>query len=371
MDQFVSMLLEPVKAFVSAHLNDGAAALFVIFLFGVLRVFFDQYKEALSARVKVWLKSGHNLLAISLYLVGAVLLYGTGRWWTFGAFSAVVAGYVLARAWRPAIVSGKGRLPIGLASALLFLFLAYTLDLVLEKRRYQSFDVAFLLPPDFPADGAPKDPQKLFAGLKERLNVSFSGVNRVRIVPEKLTGEDFSRYTFERANDLLAYRTAEGYPKVFIRNRYNVIPGDPNRLQMLVVPYQRRAGADRIEPLMEWKLRPLVGSEGKMAGVELRSYFDLIMFLGSKQLIALTPEAQQTIWKNILSEYGQFLARYASKCPVLEELSRLPTEGLTEREIRDLLNAPCPGLDHDPGYGTRQSDREYANVEARFRNPSR
>jgi len=363
-------VLEAVKAALSAHLSGGAGLLAVALLVWLLKLFLDQLKSAVSDRIKEWLKSAHNLLVILAAMVVGLFLWDMHLLWGLGAFSAAVAVYFFAR-WRyPALLAWK---PIagGVAVALLAIGAALWMDDHQQKLRSESFDVAFLLPPD----GISKEPEKVFAGLKKTLNRSFDGVERVRIVPEKLAPEDLPKYAID-ADGLLAFRTTEGYPKVYIRNQYVALPGkapDEAKLKLLLVPYQRRPAGTGIVPLEGWKRRALEGGREKMHGAELRGSFDLIAFLASKRLITLTPDAERTIWRNILAEYGEFLALHAPACAVGGQVDKLLAAAgtLTEPQVREVLNAPCAELQQDAKADTDASDRDYATQILRLKtNPS-
>jgi len=299
-------------------------------------------------------------------MVVGLLLWDMRLLWGLGTFSAAVAVYFLAR-WRYPVLLAWKPLAGGVTVALLAIGAAIWMDDHQQKLRSESFDVAFLLPPD----GIAKEPEKVFAGLKRTLNRSFNGVDRVRIVPEKLAPEDVPKYAID-ADGLLAFRTTEGYPKVFIRNQYIALPGrasDEVKLKMLLVPYQRRPAGNGIEPLADWKRRAVVGGQEKMRGVELRGSFDLIAFLASKRLIKLTPDAERTIWRNILAEYSEFLALNAPACAAGEQVEKLlATAGrLTESQVRETLNAPCAELHEDVKADADASDRDYATQILRLK----
>ncbi len=363
-------VLDAVKAALSAHLSGGAGLLVVALLVWLLKLFLEQLKSAVSDRIKEWLKSAHNLLVVLAAMVVGLFLWDMHLLWGLGAFSAAVAVYFLAR-WRyPALIAWRP-LAGGVAVALLAIGAALWMDDHQQKLRSESFDVALLLSPD----GISKEPEKAFAGLKRTLNRSLNGVDRVRVIPDKLSPEDVPKYAVD-AKDLLEHHTAEGYPKVYIYNKYVTLPGKASneaKLKMLLVPYQRRPAGSGIEPLEGWKRQALEGGQEKMHGAELRGSFDLIVFLASKRLITLTPEAQRRIWANILAEYGEFLALYAPACAAGGQVDKLLAAAgtLTEPQVREVLNAPCAELQQDAKADTDASDRDYATQVLRLKtNPS-
>ncbi|HLG42207.1 MAG TPA: hypothetical protein VI643_02495, partial [Planctomycetota bacterium] len=178
--------------------------------------------------------------------------------------------------------------------------------------------------------------------------------------PEKLTQDALAKYTIDQDKNLLAYRTTEGYPRVFIRNRYSAPQGtaqsDEGRLNMLIIPYQRRASGDRIDRLADWPSRPFAIGQDRLDEA-LRSSFELIVFLASKQLIKVPEDAQQTIWRNILDEYSQFLALHAPACRVREPLDGLRTSAgaLTVSQVKELLDVRCKELPQDPDPATKKN----------------
>lgn len=292
---------------ISAQFSDGASLLFALFVVGLLKTTLDRLNEAVSERVKEWLKISHNLLVVLIFVAVALFLFDKYRLWASGVVAAAVIGYFVVRRWYPALLSSKFRVAGMLLACASAFAIAYSLDIYLEERRVEQFDIAFLLP----LDGVSEEPEKLFAGLRRTLNVTFNGVDRIRIVPEQLKAEDMPKYSIDATEHLLEYRSRDGYPSVFIRNQYRVVAGptqEENRMRMLIVPYQRRSGGKGIEPVEGWNLSPLVGAQEKIEGLGLRSTFDLVSFLATKGLINLSSDAQQLAWRNILTEYEQFLA---------------------------------------------------------------
>lgn len=354
-------LLSTVKSMISAQFFDGVGLLFAFFVVGLLKTALDRLNEAVSERVKEWLKISHNLLVVLIFVAVALFLFDKYRLWALGVVAAAVIGYFAVGRWYPALLSSKLRVAgMVLACASAFA-IAYSLDVYLEERRVEQFDIAFLLPPD----GVSTEPEQLFAGLRRTLNVTFNGVDRIRIVPEQLKAEDMPKYSYDDPQHLLEYRTRDGSPKVFIRNSSTQ---QENRMRMVIIPYQRRPGGNGIERVKGWNLNPLVGAQEKIQGLGLRSTFDLVSFLATKGLINLSPDAEQLAWRNILDEYELFLALNAPACPAREQLSKLSASKapLKESQVKQILNAGCAELRENEQASTKISDRTYDTLKARY-----
>ena len=369
-DEILSKLPDQVKAVISEYVpHSGANVLVVALVVGIIWLFMSLYKEAITDRIKELLKNTGNFLIITFYLFGAARLLGEDRLLALAALSLAVFGYLFARTWYPSFIARRRIFTLSILGALAVCIVAYAVDIALERRRQARFSIALLLPPD----GAPKEPEKLFAGLRNILIVSLNGIKDIRIVPEKLTPEYLSNYTYGQSDRLLTYSTREGRPTIFIRNKFSIIPGTNSpseaKFRVLITPYQKKG--DKLEPIEDWAPRAVPGGQAEMDWISLRTSFELFTFLSSKGLIKIQWPIQEQIWRNILIEYGQFLASNAPNCDVLNKVVSLSTstDVLSAATVKEVLNATCDEPIQDQDASIVASESEFNTLRVRI-NPN-
>lgn len=139
--------------------------------------------------------------------------------------------------------------------------------------------------------------EKLFADLRKALAVTLKGVDNVRIVPEnELLPDEAGKYSIDDPQHLLAYKSADGYPSLFIRHRHRLLgTGNgraPGEMGVVIVPF-RRGDDGRMEKLTKWKNEAMFGTVAERDLLALQGGFELMSFLMSEGLVKVSPSARR------------------------------------------------------------------------------
>ena len=358
--------------FAREHAGDGGVALTMIAaLMLLLRALGGKYRDELARRFGEWLKSGHAFGVITISLVVVPLLIVFEKLIFAGAAVAVSAAYLAARRFVPFLFTSPRRSGVAAVVAVAVLTTALMADVYVGSNREETFDVAFLLPPE--ASGV--DPAKkvlmdngVFTEIKHALRVALKDAANVEIVPEQLTEEDFKRYGYsskDALRELLTYKASKGYARIFIRVKYSLdMPSGMQRVG--VTPYLRPVG--KTKTLLEpggWTFSPL---QGRVASreVALKTSFELISFLSSRKLIRLEPSELQQVWRNLLQEYADEVVLANADCAsVRDELENMQArKELTEEDLRLVLFKPCE--DSQGAVNVATTDKAIGTVTALY-----
>ena len=338
-----SSLVEPFKNLVG-HIAPGGFALVVVVVGA--QVVVEAVKHALGERFGEWLKNLRNLLLAALVLAVGAYLVMAGRIWTPVALTVCFALYVVVK-WRKWPLFDRGRnIAVVIAGVVAILGAAYWHDLYDEDQRYASYDTAYLLAPL-----TMNERDNLFKTLRARMKLAFDGVKRVRVGPEKV------EYGIEEKEKLLTVTIDGLRPAIFIGNRfYSYPPATADaELHFSMDAFRRQKGSDEIILMSDWNIQPFSTTGAGLEGALMRGNFELIVFLSAKGLLQLTPEARDTVWRNILREYTQFIRNVASSCEVHAKLTEriAAKQALQEKEVRELLAEGCKEFE---GKSNRQAE---------------
>jgi hypothetical protein len=318
------------------HTSDGGTVLVIFLSLIILGAFFRQYNAALSGVVGKWVKHRRALAVATISVLGAAILIGREMLISGVVLAALGTAYLAVRRFASGFFLSAVRATVSVGAAFVALATAWWGDVTIESSRENAYDVAFLLPPD---GGRSAQAENIFKQLKEALDVSLKNVESIQIVPDQLSPVDFSRYDFAKQDALLAYKARQGYPRLFIRSKYN-LDSRSDSLRILVTLYKRAVGHKGIQPLNEWthpawQAHPTPNETYRIA---LQATFDVVSFLASEKLIKFKPDQQQKFWQDLLEEYSQLLAVTGSEN---EELRRILSAGkaLDESKVRQALFA--------------------------------
>jgi len=335
MDAGAAGVLDVIRTLLSAYFPGGGlgVALSALLVVSVLALW-GKYKDELKKLTGPWF-SGHSVLVVTVFLFPAAWLLDARRLLALIVLTLCVVAYFAVRKWRRQLLVPRRNRLGGVATAAVLVLIGYLVDGVLEERRRASVDVAFLLPPNA------SEPEKLFPRLRKSLHASVKGVDRVRIVPEK--HQELANHGVDRSGTA-SYRTADGLqPKVFIEN---IVRGArEDEVKVLVRLFQANKLGDRLDRIA-WDFDPPPRSAAGLDGIAIYSYFEVITFLASKDVLKLTPDARQAIRRNTLVEYRDFLTLSAPECPVHAELKKRIAGGgvAKDEDIVALLKASCEEL---------------------------
>lgn len=336
----VSQLVDTLKNLISGWLPSGLSVIGVLIVLAFLTILWDTYKDVVGDHLKRFF--GPNLVLITVVGAIALFLVFEERPWTLGALAICTGLYLLLRGGLP---SWKSKSKLSAATGIVVLLgSAYFYDVNAEARRNALYDVMFLLPPE----GA-TEPEKLFVLLHPTLNSMFKDVQRVKVVPEKLSSQDVPEYAITRTEKLLAYKVDGLRPKVFIETRVNGYSAATPQMEfrMLFTPWHKQGDAKSIGPMPDWRMEALASTAAAMRGAAMRANFELIVYLSARNVLQLPAEARQKTWRNLLREYERFIELAAPTCPVRAKVQDRLTRsaGVTDDEIRGLLNEPCAELE--------------------------
>jgi TIR domain len=316
--------------------SDGGTILVVLLSLIILGAFFRQHNAALTGVVGNWRRNRRTFAIISVSVLGAAILVGRGMLISGLALAAIAVTYLVLRRFASGFFVSAVRLTMSIGAAFLALAAAWWGDITIEASRENAYDVAFLLPPD---GGRSAQAENIFKQLKEALDVSLKNVESMQIVPDHLFPVDFLRYDFAKQDALLAYKARQGFPRLFIRSKYN-LDGRSDSLRILVTLYKRAAGRKGIQPLSDWThpAWEAHSTPNETYKVALQAAFDVVSFLSSEKLIKLRPDEQQKFWQDLLEEYSQLLAVTGAEN---EEVRQILSAGeaLDESKVRRVLFA--------------------------------
>ena len=332
-----------IRDLAGEHVADGGTALLICgALVALLRTLLGKYQAAPAGRLGDWLKNGHVFGVVMACVVVVAIVLRADRRVFAAAVVVVAAAYLAVRRYIPRIFISPARSGIAGTGILVVLAGALWADIAIDRDRQDTFDVAFLLPPEGSSDRAAA--KQVFNDIKHALRVTLKNATNLEIVPDQLTDKDFKLYEFQNTEALLAYKARKGYARVFIRIKYNLdVPSGVQRIA--VKPYLRLVvGKTKTIRLPDdWGLLPMVGRAASPV-VALRVSFELVSFLSSKKLIRLEQAELQQFWRNLFDEYADAMAMANAECVTLnDELKDMGQRrnDLNEAELRRVLFAPC------------------------------
>lgn len=210
-----------------------------------------------------------------------------------------------------------------------------------------SFDIAFLVPPDG-ADA--QDAKKVFNELQGVLKLALDSPT-VELVPENLKPEDFENYQLGK-EALLTYTSPKGQVDLFIASTNGLDPAAKTR-KLVLTPYLRRPqNPQRLRLIRDWPDKEFVGPTDAK-DVAFKAAFELIEFLADKHLVRLKEEELTQARLFLLTGYRRQLRLRTGVCdPLKEVLVQLkdPKQRATTAEnaklTREIFDVEC-----EPGEG--------------------
>lgn len=203
-------------------------------------------------------------------------------------------------------------------------------------------DVAFVLPPQGQGADA-NDELVVFEDMRRVLQRALDG-SGVEVAPDNIGREDLNRYRLEERDALLAYKSRQGHPRVFIQSKYS-LEQPTGRRRVLVTPFPRPTGDRQAWRMVDgWSGRAFDGDQSKR--VAIRVGFELIEFLAAKEVLPLQEVNRQQAREVLLGEYRDLLETSLSRCAEETELlaklhERTASIAGDPTEMRRALDTRC------------------------------
>jgi TIR domain len=333
----------------------GIGVLVVGALLFMLRALAKQYSDALAGRFGDWLRNGRVFGVVTGCVIALPLLLMADRLLLAAALATLAASYFAARGLAPRFFASPMRAGLAGAGALTVLAGAWGADILTDRERQSSFDVAFVLPPEGGSDL--EAGLQIFDDVTKALQIALKDADNVEVIPTQLTKDDFHRYVISDGPTLLGMKGRKGYPRVFIRVAYsNDAATGVKRIG--VKPYLRPAGRTQTIRLFErWNKLPMAGKAASNV-VALKAGFELIAFLASEGVLRLNPAQAKQVWLNLFDEYVDALTFMRGDCNVADDRVaglRALRATLNESELRRVLFETCVANTSPPA-GTPGAD---------------
>lgn len=333
----------------------GIGALVAGALLFILRALAKQYSDALAGRFADWLRNGRVFAVVTGCVIALPLLWMADRLLLAAALALLAAAYLAARGLMPRFFASPVRAGLAGAGALIVLAGAWRADILTDRERQSSFDVAFVLPPE--GDPDPEAGLRIFGDVSKALQIALKDADNVEVMPTQLTKDDFHRYVISDSPTLLGLKGRKGYPRVFVRVHYSHDAAAGVK-RIGVRPYFRPTGHTQTLRFPErWDKLPMAGSAASQV-VALKAGFELIAFLASEGVLRLDPKQQQQVWLNLFDEYVDALALTRGDCTMADnQLASLRAlrATLNESELRRVLFDTCVASASPPA-GTPGAD---------------
>ncbi len=349
-----------LRDFINDRAQDGGTVLVVLVLLIFLVAFLDQQRLAVSAVLGDPSNAARVVAVVAGCLLGFAVLTRRGMFVSAGVLAALVVAYIAAKRVAPDLFGTVARASASAAVSFVVLAAAMTGDVAIQRARTSAFEVMFVMPPN--GDSTDRSEQ-LFRAVKKAFNVSFKNVDRIKIVPDKVSRTEFLRYA--GGEKLPGYDNRYGYPRIFIRSRYD-LDSQSKSLSFLITPERAEEGGKKTSRVSGWSHDAWAGllSDKEISMAALQATFEVMSFLSANGLIRLTPVEQRTFWNNFFAEYGEQLLLVQGDCAEKNKVKRWLSGSAPadEHSIRELLSASCGRT--DPEAAKSGSTSEIATAAA-------